>query len=114
MEKICPFCEVIFDQELIKDHIEIEHLGLETEAFQSTNEIGCNDCDKKFTSQSDLKIHQNIAHPSFKFACEKCEVRFLSESSLNLHSKLPKQCVQIMLKRKTRLRAILQFWSNRK
>ena len=34
IEKICPFCEKVFDEELIKDHIGIEHLGLETGALE--------------------------------------------------------------------------------
>ena len=93
MEKICPFCDKIFDQELIKDHIGIEHLGLETGAFQSTdvsesNTFDCKDCNEKFTSESDLKIHRNIVHPSFKFACEQCDKRFLSERSVNMHVKV--------------------------
>ena len=76
--KICSFCEEVFDQNMIADHIGIEH-------FESQNNVtACKDCDKKFTSQSELKIHRNIVHPSFKFACENSEVRFLSESSLNL------------------------------
>ena len=69
--KICPFCEEVFDQDLIKDHIGIEHFGSQNDV------IACKDCDKKLTSQSDWKIHQNIVHPSFKFACESCEVRIL-------------------------------------
>lgn len=101
MEKICPFCEEIFDQELIKDHIRIEHLGLETGAFQPPTDVSnnpkdvsrnmafdCKDWDKKFTCESDQKNHQNIAHSSFKFACGKCDQRFLSEHSVNLHVKV--------------------------
>ena len=88
IEKICPFCEKIFDIELIKDHIGIKHLGLETGAFQpadvsENNAFECKDCEEKLTNESDLKIHQNIAHPSFKFACEKCDKRFLSGRSLD-------------------------------
>ena len=54
IEKICPFCEEVFGEDLIKDHIGIEHLGLETGAFQSTevpesNTFDCKDCDEKFT-----------------------------------------------------------------
>ena len=94
IEKICPFCEKVFDEELIKDHIGIEHLGLESGAFHSSNEeiseatFDCKDCDEKFTNESDLKIHQNIAHPSFKYDCEKCDKRFLSERSLKMHLKV--------------------------
>ena len=99
MEKICPFCEGIFDQELIKEHIGIEHLGMETGAFQPVevsasngetkeDSFVCKECKEKFTSESDLKIHQNIAHPCFKFACEKCDKRFISEHSFNLHVKV--------------------------
>ena len=36
IEKICPFCEEVFSEDLIKDHIGIEHLGLDTGAFQPT------------------------------------------------------------------------------
>ena len=91
--KICPFCQEICDQDLITDHIGIEHFGMETRAFQSTNQsqinsFNCKDCDKKFTSESDLKIHENIVHPTFKFACEKCYKQFLSEQSVNLHLKV--------------------------
>ena len=99
IEKICPFCEEVFNEELIKDHIGIEHLGLETGAFQSTkvsksnNEteeatFDCKDCTEKFSSESDLKIHQNIVHPNFKFNCGKCDKRFISEHSFKLHQKV--------------------------
>ena len=95
IEKICPFCKEIFDEDLIKDHIGINHLGLHnnTEPNQVRNQFSvkrsfaCNECEEKFDRESDLKIHQNVVHPSFKFSCGKCEVRFLSESSLNLHTK---------------------------
>ena len=92
IEKICPLCEEVFDKELNKDHIGINHLGMGSGAFHSSNDeykettLDCKQCDDKFTCESDLKIHENIIHPSFKFACEKCDKRFLSESSFNLHS----------------------------
>ena len=90
--KICPFCEEVFDQNMIADHIGIEHFG------SQNNVIACKECDKKFRSQSDLKIHRNIVHPSFKFACENCEVRCLSESSLNLHTKIVHSNQTILIK----------------
>ena len=94
IEKICPFCEEVFDEDLIKDHIGINHLGLESGAFHSSNDentessLDCKDCDKKLTSESDLKIHENIVHPIFKFTCDKCDKRFLFERSVNLHQKV--------------------------
>ena len=37
-EKICPFCEGIFGISEIKDHIGIEHLGIESEYFTEKEE----------------------------------------------------------------------------
>ena len=51
-------------------------------------DFDCKDCDEKFTCESHQKIHQNIAHYSFKFACGKCDKQFLSERSVNLHVKV--------------------------
>ena len=63
-QKICPFCEKIFDQDLIKDHIGIEHLGLKAELKTIKEEVKCFECEKCdeiFNEESDLKIHQNIS-----------------------------------------------------
>ena len=61
------------------------------EAMEKLLFFGCKECEEKFTSESDLKIHQIIAHPSFKFACGKCDKQFISERSLNLHLKVVHQ-----------------------
>ena len=92
-QKICPFCEKIFDQELVKDHIGLEHLGLQVEAESKTikeevKSFECEKCDNIFKEESDLKIHQNIAHPNFKFTCEICQKRFLTNHSFSLHMKI--------------------------
>ena len=80
--KICPFCQKIFDRDLLKDHIGFEHFGSETGLSQN------DDGDKKSTSESDLKIYENIAHPKVKFDCDKCDKQFISEHSFNLHQKV--------------------------
>ena len=57
-------------------------------AKSESNTIDCKDCEEKFTSESDLKIHQYIVHPFLKFACEKCDKRFISKHSFNLHQQV--------------------------
>ena len=58
IEKIFPFCEEVFEEELIKDHIGINHLGLESGAFHSSNNestepsLDCKKCDEKLTSEN--------------------------------------------------------------
>ena len=76
--KICPLCQKIFGKDFIKDHIGIEHFG-------KNDAVDCKDCKGQVTRESDLKIHENIAHPKFNFHCDKCDKRFLSERSMNLH-----------------------------
>ena len=55
MEKNLSFCEEIFDQELIKDHIGIEHLGLETGAFQPPTDVSNNSKDVSGNMAFDCK-----------------------------------------------------------
>ena len=55
IEKICPFCEKIFDEDLIKDHIGIEHLGLETGAFQPPTDVSNNSKDVSGNMAFDCK-----------------------------------------------------------
>ena len=88
IEKICPFCQEIIGEDFIKDHIGIEHLGLGTGSFKENKTLDCNKCEEKFHHESELKIHENIAHPTFKFTCGKCGKQFITEHAYNLHLKL--------------------------
>ena len=87
IQKVCPFCEEKFDQDLVKDHIGIEHF-VELKAIKEEDKpFTCEKCDNFFKEESDLKIHRNIAHPIVKFTCEICQKQFSNKHSYNLHMK---------------------------
>ena len=75
--KICPFCQVVFDENKIKDHIGFEHLGLrpEHETIKETVHHEEND------ANSDSKnLHQY-------FECDECFTRFKNLVSYEKHVK---------------------------
>ena len=86
VEKICPFCQEVVDEALILDHIGLKHLANFSTAKKPT--FKCPDCTDEFPSESDLKCHQSMVHPFFKFACQKCDKQFLTERSCKLHVKM--------------------------
>ena len=79
----CVECSKLFSCiRYLKTHMKLIH------AKSESNTIDCKDCEEKFTSESDLKIHQYFVHPFLKFACEKCDKRFISKHSFNLHQQV--------------------------
>ena len=70
--KICPFCEGIFGFSEIKDHIGIEHLGLQSGAFieeEEASQFQCEVCSASFISEISLQRHVKFSHSE---EVEKC------------------------------------------
>ena len=70
--KICPFCEGIFGFSEIKDHIGIEHLGLQSGAFieeENASQFQCEVCSTSFISEISLQRHVKFSHSE---EVEKC------------------------------------------
>ena len=111
-EKICPFCEGIFGISEIKDHIGIEHLGLQSGDFIEKEEAAqfkCEVCSTSFISEISLQKHAKFAHskdekcgkktidkeesiakfnPKMKaWICETCNKRFTTKSAMTFHKK---------------------------
>ena len=70
-KKICPFCNIDFDEDKIKDHIGFEHLGIpptENESIRveeaeiSEKHYSCEMCPIQFKDYNSLKKHQEFVH----------------------------------------------------
>ena len=116
--KVCPFCEVIFVVDKIKDHIGKEHLGImpdnsEQENHQyhrdSKKELYCETCAKSFLCSTSLEKHGQFVHPeSIKFShdknqrktwkCDRCGKTYFQRCKLKDH-------VQTIHKRLTHVRS---------
>ena len=83
IEKLCPFCEKFFDKESIKDHIALEHLGLESGQFIEESLV------EETTPESPQKLDNSdeSVSPEVKHKCKVCQKEFISERSFNLHTK---------------------------
>ena len=85
-QKVCPFCNLAFDENEIQIHIGIEHLGIAPEDFERI---------EKTKSPINQEIIQNIKDinaktietTSLRFQCEYCEKSFLTNLSLQKHQK---------------------------
>ena len=47
---------------------------------------GCNQCDKQFTTQGNLKTHIEAKHEGVKYACNQCDYQGSNEA-LRYHIK---------------------------
>ena len=45
----------------------------------------CNQCDKQFTTQGNLKTHIQSKHEGVKYACNQCDQQFTIQSHLTRH-----------------------------
>ena len=73
-EKICPFCEAIFGISEIKDHIGIEHLGLQSGDFiekEEASQFQCEVCSTSFISEISLQRHVQFSHSKVEKNVEK-------------------------------------------
>ena len=93
--KICPFCQLEFDEDKIKFHIGVQHLGIHPEAEEldevenespienKTNEIeeaklevkstyDCEICSKSLSSAHGLEGHMQLVHQSKRLPCDFC------------------------------------------
>ena len=68
IEKICPFCEGIFGISEIKDHIGIEHLGMQAGDFieETSSQFKCEHCPTSFISELSLQRHVKFSHSKVK------------------------------------------------
>ena len=89
MEKICPFCIKIYNENLIKNHIGVEHLGIAADQ----NKEQCNLDPKLLIPKIELKLVDfektiksngiNVTH-----RCDTCSKTFIGELSLQQHQKI--------------------------
>ena len=87
IEKICPFCEEVFSKDLIKDHIGIEHLGLESGASSSnpTSLIKKELREQSPKQKKSKSSSMNEIHQGRKFNCDQCSKRFVERRHLKRH-----------------------------
>ena len=45
----------------------------------------CNQCDKQFTTEGNLKTHIQSKHEGIKYACKQCDYQASSQSNLTMH-----------------------------
>ena len=103
--KVCPFCEVVFALDKIKDHIGKEHLGIlpgntdqkiESNRSESKIEFKCETCAKQFLSSTSLEKHQRFVHPKNisksveivkrkPWKCDQCEKAYFEKRKLKNH-----------------------------
>ena len=85
--KVCPFCQLDFDEDKIKFHIGVQHLGFHPEAEElnetETNNqskdkpeeksmYNCKICSKLLSSAHGLENHMKVVHQSRRLPCEFC------------------------------------------
>ena len=76
-EKICPFCEGIFGISEIKDHIGIEHLGLQSGDFiekEEAPQFQCDVCSTSFITEISLQRHLKFSHSKVEQSGEKTRI----------------------------------------
>ena len=112
--KLCPFCEMVFSDDIIKDHIGSKHLGIpnikgkpkDSEAEskvieseesmhvknKSENEYSgdarkCDLCEKTFQDLLDINNHIKEIHQdeNNRYVCEMCDKNYLVKQGLKSH-----------------------------
>ena len=111
-QKLCPFCEVAFPSDQIKDHIGTEHLGFmsksinqtestilhsehseeftikkEIECQKSQKLYPCKQCDKVYTTRHGILAHRRSIHEGIRHLCPNCNMKFTSKGRLKCHVK---------------------------
>ena len=96
-QKICPFCEEVFNVTEIKDHIGIAHLSLDSGDFKEDTQFMCVECSTHFISEISLErhkkfshskveeIHEKEVHRGEQIQCPKCTKTFAQPSGLRYH-----------------------------
>ena len=100
VDRICPFCEIVFNEDKIKEHIAIQHLGIIPEytenqvhetkksielsvKLETADFLQCEYCGKRFLSEINLQKHQKSLHKTLKNSetnkkCKACKKTFLT------------------------------------
>ena len=79
VEKICPYCDKIFVESKIREHLNMMHLGLTKKPYE------CDLCEKSFTQRGSLGVHKKSAHEKLTFKCDVCEKEFKTKPQLKVH-----------------------------
>ena len=109
IQKICAFCEETFPVDAIKDHIRINHLGIEssdddTGSKSLENEIKrellenlknkcpkCNMCNIRFPNKTYYREHLHTVHfikeTTAKLRCDTCRKEFTNLTELERHKR---------------------------
>ena len=109
IQKICAFCEETFPVDAIKDHIRINHLGIEssdddTGSKSLENEIKrellenlknkcpkCNMCNIRFPNKTCYREHLHNVHfikeTTAKLRCDTCRQEFTNLTELKSHKR---------------------------
>ena len=81
----CPKCDITFSKvddgcEHAETIIDLEMDIFSTQViWDSENQFACSKCDKKFSSENELKTHENDHTEEKPFKCPKCDITFSSE-----------------------------------
>ena len=83
-DKICPFCNETFAENLIKSHIATLHLAikpkeLEAQNSKDKNTIRCS-CGIEFTNRKSLQRHTQRKHRGWKYQCDNCGISYNDKS----------------------------------
>ena len=85
-QKVCPFCELVFNEDKIKDHIGSKHLGIPTINGNIIKEEKKHICEKDFLCEASLQKHQKFLHPKRnRFACDICRKSYNKRYNLKMH-----------------------------
>ena len=98
LQKICPFCGSTFDEDRIKEHIGVEHLG-----FPNNTDFHCVDTKKTLDldpikTQNCTKNDENVPNTTEqKYECDFCkkifrQKDFLKRHKYRVHHSNPKKC----------------------
>ena len=88
--KICPFCQLDFNEDKIKFHIGVQHLGFHPEAEELIEDIA-NEQSKDDQEPKKYKIKDPKMSKNRKYHCEHCDKTFTSKSYKNAHVKTKHQ-----------------------
>ena len=69
------------------DHVN-EQAPQEERQNVNANRYHCEQCDKTYSSISNLNIHKRAVHEGFKYACDQCNYHATRPDTLNVHIQL--------------------------
>ena len=117
-DKLCLFCNEIFDEKVIKNHIATIHLAIKPKELKAHDTKDAIDlrcyCGIIFTDRKSLQRHSQRKHRGWKYQCDNCGFSYVDKRSLLTHISQDPDCVNAEIirtgpKAKTKSAEISEF-----